>query len=356
MKESKSKIFLIVGLIVIASLVLTGCTGGAMATNNWPGVSADGESVYLANTTLTSLRMADGTVKWQYPEKADAKHLLYSQPVVLEDQVLVGDYGGVLRSINPKTGTLLWTFEDADNRYIASPVVTEDQIFASSMDGTLYALNLNGALQWKFETKSGLWVSPVANGDMVYQSSMDKKLYALKQSDGTLVWEADMGAASVTMPVLAEDASMLYVNTFSNKVIAVNTATGSILWETPTSDTVWSQPFLVDGNLYFGDNAGNVYSLDADNGSVNWTIPLTGAVIAGGVKMADGLVFASENGEVVMLDADGAKIWTRTITGELYSNLVVVEDRLLVPVMKGDQTLVCYDNNGNQVWIYTPSK
>lgn len=356
MKESKRKIFLIVGLIVAASLVLTGCTGGAMATNNWPGVSAVGDTVYLANTSLTSLRMADGTVKWQYPEKADAKHLLYSQPVVLEDQVLVGDYGGVLRSVNPKTGTILWTFEDADNRYIASPVVTEDQIFASSMDGTLYALNLNGALQWKFETKAGLWVSAVANGDMVYQYSMDKKLYALKQSDGTLVWEADMGAASVTMPVLSEDASTLYVNNFSNKVIAVNAATGKILWETPTSDTVWSQPFLVEEALYLGDNTGNVYSLDAGSGKINWTVTLTGAVVSGGVKMPGGLVFASESGEVVMLSAAGTKVWTRTITGELYSNLVVVEDRVIVPVMKGDQTLVCFDNNGNQVWTYTPSK
>lgn len=356
MKESNRKILLVLSLIIIASLALTGCSSGATSTNNWPGVNADSETVYFVNTTLLSLRMADGTVKWQYPEKADAKHLLYSSPVVLEDKILVGDYGGVLRSINPNTGTLLWTFEEADNRYIASPVVTGDQIFAASMDGTLYALNQNGVLQWKFETKAGLWVSPVANGDMVYQSSMDKKLYALKKSDGSLVWEADMGAASVTVPVLSEDASTLYVNTFSNKIIALETATGKVKWETPTNDTVWSQPFLVDGLLYFGDNAGNVYSLDASTGSVKWTITLTGAVISGGVALADGLVFASENGEVVMLSTDGAKVWTRTVTGQLYSNLVAVEDRVLVPVMKGDQLLVCFDSNGNQVWTYTPSK
>ncbi len=355
MKEYKRKLSLILGIIVFASLALTGCTG-AISSNNWPGVSASGDTVYVANQSLFSIRSNDGTLKWQYPEKTDAKHLLFAPPVITEKQILLGDYGGVLRSINPNTGTIIWTFEQAKDRYIASPVVAHDFILAPSMDGTLYALNLNGALQWKFTTGHGLWVSPVANGEVIYQVSMDKKLYALQLQDGSKIWEKELGGASVTNPVLSNDFSTLYVATLGNKMMAVNTASGSLEWEFATSDTVWSQPFLDDGNLYFGDNAGNVYCLDAATGKVNWTTPLGGAVISGGISMSEGLVFASEIGEVVMLSRDGAKMWTRTIDGELYSSLVAVEDRILVAVMKGDQTIVCFDANGNQVWTFQPAK
>ncbi len=355
MKESKRKYILLVSLIIIASLALSGCTGG-VSTNNWPGVNADSETVYFANLSLYSLRMSDGTLKWQYPEKTDAKHMIFGQPVILDDQVLLGDYGGVLRSINPNTGTQSWSFEQAEDRYVASPVVVGDFILAPSFDGTLYALNLNGALQWKFAGEQALWVSPATDGTLVFQPSMDKKLYAIQLSDGAKVWELDLGGASVTSPVLSEDGSLLFISTLANKMLAVNTKSGSVVWEFDTPGTVWSQPLVVDGMLYFGDNSGMVHSLDTATGTKTWAVELGGAVIAGGASLPGGVAYASETGDVVLLSTDGAKVWTRTIDGELYSNLVVVEDHLLVAVMKGDLSLVCFDANGNQVWTYQPAK
>ncbi|MEN6436388.1 MAG: PQQ-binding-like beta-propeller repeat protein [Anaerolineaceae bacterium] len=356
MKESKRKYLLLVGMIIIASLVLSGCAGGGVSMNNWPGVSVQGDTVYLSYQVIYALRVSDGTLKWQYPEKANAKNLLYSPVLALDTQALAGDYGGVLRSINTNTGTQSWTFEQSKTRYIASPITANDNILAPSTDGDLYAMNMNGALQWKFHTSAAIWVSPVSDGTSVYLASMDKKLYALQLKDGEKIWEMDMGAAAMTAPILSEDGSLVYITTLGNKVLAVNAASGSLAWEYATTDAVWSQPFLYEGKLFFGDNDGFVTSLDAATGKKIWSTDMGSPVISGGAILSTGLVFATESGDVISISPEGSKLWTRSVESQVYSNLVVSEDHVLVALTKSSQLLACFDANGNQVWTFTPGK
>jgi outer membrane protein assembly factor BamB len=356
MKEYKRKYLLLAGMIIIASLVLSGCTGGGVSMNSWPGVSVHGDTIYVSNQVLYALRTTDGTLKWQYPEKAAAKNLIYSPVLALDDQVLIGDYGGVLRNINPNTGTQAWAFEESEARYIASSVKAGDLLLAPSTDGNLFALNTNGAIQWTFLAPQAIWVSPVSDGTNVYLASMDKKLYAIQLKDGAKIWEMDMGAVAMVAPVLSEDGSLVYISTLSNKILAVNTASGSKAWEYETTDTVWSQPFLQEGKLYFGDNAGFVTSLDAVKGTKVWSADMGSPVISGGAVLSSGLVFATEGGDLISISPDGSKQWTRTIEGQIYSNLVVNNDQVLVALTKGSQLLICFDANGNQVWTFTPGK
>jgi outer membrane protein assembly factor BamB len=356
MKEFKRKYLLLVGMIIIASLFLSGCASGGVSMNSWPGVSVHGDTIYVSNQVLYALRTTDGTLKWQYPEKASAKNLIYSPALALDDQVLVGDYGGVLRNINPNTGTQAWTFEESDSRYIASPVKAGDLLLAPSTDGNLYALNTNGAIQWTFSPGQAIWTQPVSDGTNVYLTSMDKKLYAIQLNDGAKIWEMDMGAVSMVAPVLSEDGNLVYISTLANKILAVNTVSGSKAWEYETTKAVWSQPFLQDGKLYFGDNAGFVTSLDAVNGSKVWSADMGSPVISGGAALSNGLVFATEGGDVISITPDGSKQWTRTVEGQIYSNLVVNNDQVLIALTKGSQLLICFDANGNQVWTFTPGK
>ena len=71
---------------------------------------------------------------------------------------------------------------------------------------------------------------------------------------------------------------------------------------------------------------------------------------------SEGLVFLTETGDVLLVNFEGVKQWTRSIDGQLYGTPTVGEDRIVVPVVGGEELLVTYDFRGNQVWTFVPPK
>ena len=205
--------------------------------------------------------MADGTQLWRYPEKADGARTFYAAPLVLADQLIVGDYAGTLTSLNLSTGTERWTFKQTKGYWVAAPQVAGDTILAANADGTLYALDLNGGLRWKFSAKNPMWSQPVSDAEKVYQASLDHNLYALNLKDGAKVWAADLGASAVGSPLL--DNNTLYIGTLSNELLAVDAASGKVQWRITTQKAVWAQPAVKDGVVIVGDESGMVYGLAA---------------------------------------------------------------------------------------------
>jgi outer membrane protein assembly factor BamB len=350
----KKKNLVIIFTILLAGILLSACTSGT-GTSSYPGVSVDGDTVYLSNMTIMSIRVSDGGLVWRFPEKTDMKKLFYAAPIKVGDILVAGSYGNTLHGINAATGLEVWSFTGSKGRFIASPLIVNDTILAPCGDYNLYALDLQGKLLWKFTTGQRLWSQPTSDGQYVYLASMDHNLYALNLSDGSELWKVDLGAAMFYSPVLSSDG-LLFISTLSSKTYAIRAENGQIAWQYQTTKPVWSAPVLIEKDLFIGDIGGTVYALDATTGRHNWQMELGGAIIGGGVATPDGLVFTTETGDLVSIKSSGEKIWTRTINGKLYSNLVLAGDRLFVPVMQGDAALVAFDLNGNQLWSFVPPK
>ena len=67
-----------------------------------------------------------------------------------------------------KTGEILWKFKSNGVVY-STPAVYKDIVYAGSCDGFVYALNLDGGLEWKFNTFSRIMnTSLVAVNDAVF--------------------------------------------------------------------------------------------------------------------------------------------------------------------------------------------
>lgn len=302
-----------------------------------------------------AVRLSDGSLAWHFPEKADNRQTFYASPTLVDGQLIAGSYSNVLYSINPNSGALNWEFDQAHGRYVASASAVRDTILAPSADHTLYALDLKGNLRWKFSTGHALWASPWSDGEYVYQPSMDHFLYKLKLADGSLEWKTDLGGAAVSPPVPGNDGQ-IYLGTLTNEVLAVQTSDGSILWRFKTDDAVWSKPVLVENTLYVGDLKGKIYALDAANGSVKWSQEIDGSFVAAPAVNSNGLIFASEDGNLLAVSYEGQKLWTRSISGKLYTSPLVIDGKILVPVTKGEDVLVAFDDNGNQLWKFIPPK
>ncbi len=364
MKSFPIKILL---LLVIGGVLLSSCSGGLVA-NSWPGVTAGKDLVYLSDQGFVfAVKVSDGSMAWRYPaDKADPKINFYAAPALGNTQLVVGDYGTSLYSLDPQNGSGKVIYNKGQGRWVASPLIVNNKILAPSADGNLYAFDLNGNLVWPipFKTQQMIWAQPVSDGTLVYQASMDHKLYALKLSDGSLVWSTDLGGPAISSPARDENG-VLYVGTLASEMLAVDTKTGQILWRHTSPGTIWCTPLVVGNTLYYGDytgkangdSTGKAIALSTKDGSTVWAIDLAGPVTASATSFKDGLIYVMETGDIQALTMDGKKSWSHKINnGKLYSTPAVVGDYLVVPVTQGDSLMVALDANGNEVWSFVMPK
>ncbi len=336
-------------IVVFLTLGLSAC-GAYARSSGWPGLTVeDASTAYLSfNQGVYAVDLAQGTLRWRFPEKPSRSQTFYAPPVLTPDgQLLAASYDHNLYSLNPENGQLLWTFAGATNHYIGAPLVTEDAIYAPNADGGLYALTLQGEQRWVFRSRHALWATPATDGRRLYLPAMDHHLYALHPADGQVIWQVDLGGAMASPPALAD--GVLYVGTFADKVVAVNAEDGTVRWEAATNAWVWSTPLLSQGRLFFGDVSGTFYALNAEDGKTLWSIQPDGPIVGAPAAGDDTLYFTTEQGTLYAVSAeDGTVRWIYAMGVTLQTGPVVAEALLLVAPSQGDQLLVALDAKTGQ--------
>ncbi|NSW53719.1 MAG: PQQ-binding-like beta-propeller repeat protein [Anaerolineae bacterium] len=359
----KKNWYQLLSLLLLGAVLLASCSGSALsAGQSWPNVAADPESgvVYLtAGSILYAVDAESGSLVWTAPEKPNARVSFYAPALVVEDQVIVGDFKSSIHSYNASDGGENWVFEGARDKFIGGATFGNDLLFAPSADYSVYALDLNGDLAFKMKTEQVNWSTPVLDETHVYVTSMDHFLYAFDINTGELEWKTDLLGAVSGSPALLD--GVLYVGTLNREVLAVSTGDGEIIWTASVNDYVWSTPEVWDGMLFIGDAAGTVYALDSENGDQVWSASTGSPITARLTTLGDLLVAVTRDRDVIAFNpVDGSKEWTRSIsdaTGSLHSNPVVVGDLIIIPLTQGsDQLMAAYDANGNAVWNFLPEK
>ncbi|HZW02922.1 MAG TPA: PQQ-binding-like beta-propeller repeat protein [Anaerolineaceae bacterium] len=341
-------------LVALLAILLSGC-GTALAATSWPGVTASEDTVYVAYANrVFAINGDNGTAKWQYPQE-NGRQTFFAVPALSNGQVIVGDYSNVLVGLDASTGVEQWRFTGARGRWIGSAVVVDDLILAPNGDYNLYALNTNGQEQWRFHTDQALWAQPLSDGETVYQASMDHFLYAIDITNGQEIWSTDMGGALVYSPVMDEQG-VLYAATLLDEVLAIDPQGGEILWRQKYDTTLWTQPAVHEGALYFGDLSGNIYALSTADGSQLWTKNLGEGVSVTGSPtiIEDGVVFATEDNGLQAYSLDGSQVlWSFAVNGKLYNGPVIMDGRLVVGLTGADHLLVALNQSGSEVWKFT---
>jgi len=356
----KTKILYYSFALFLLMIVLSGCASG-MTPSSWAGVSTDGPTAYVALAShVYAVQVSNGVEQWRYPAKADAKISFYAAPTITPDgQLIVGGYNRVLYSLSPKNGSVNWTFEGAKDRWIGSAAIGNGMIFAPSTDYNLYALDMKGKLLWKYTAGQALWSQPVVDTKRVYFGSLDHFVYALDMTTSKpdkAAWSTKLDGSILGSLTLGKDG-ILYAGTLGGSIYALDSATGKIKWQHSLSSWIWSGP-TVDGsgNLFASDQAGKMFSLAADSGKENWSVQPDGPILGSPLVLENSIVFGTESGSLVSVGFDNKTLWTKTITGKLYGTPVLAGTSILVAPLGGDATLIAFDQNGVQQWVYTPAK
>ncbi len=354
----KHNLHILVLLFVAGSLLLSACSGSVIGASSWPGLTADGETAYLASASrIFAVNVKDGTLKWSYPDMtAKTKLQFFASPSLENGTVIAGDFGHSLYGLAKDTGLLQWQFDGAKNRWVASPLVIGDTIVAPNADRHIYGLDIRGVQKWVFATKESNWSQPATDGKLAFVPSMDHYVYALDAATGNLVWSVDAGGAIPSNAVYLQDSKAVVVGTLASELLALSAADGKELWRAKTDGSIWSYPVLYEGALYLGDYAGNAYKIDPATGEIAWKKPLGSIITGAPVATSEGVVFNTSAGLLTMLDAESNQ-GSRVETGvKLNSTPVLAGDKIIVPLTKDDILLEAYDLKGAKVWSFTLPK
>jgi outer membrane protein assembly factor BamB len=346
--------------LLVMTILLSGCASG-MTPSAWAGISTDGTTAYVSLAShVYAVQVSNGVELWRYPTKADARITFFAPPSLTPDgQLIIGGYNRILYSLSPADGTVNWSFDGARDRWIGSVAVGNEMIFAPSSDYNLYALDMKGKMLWSYTTGQALWSQPVVDSKRVYFGSLDQNIYALdmtRSKPGKAAWITKLDGAILGSLTLGEDG-VLYAGTLGGSIYSLDSATGKIKWKKQLSSWIWSGPVPnSNGSLFAGDQAGKMFSLKTASGKENWSVQPDGPILGSPLLLEKSIVFGTESGSLVNVDFENKTIWSKAVTGKLYSTPVLAGSSILVAPLEGDATLIAFDLNGIQQWVYTPAK
>lgn len=216
-----------------------------------------------------AVQVENGQTLWTYPLKAEG----IARPTVKAGVVYVLGGNNVVHALNAKTGKLVWLYNrrEAGNISIrggSQPLVVDDKVLVGFSDGSLVALNKSsGSVLWEVNINRNkrfrdVDAAPVLEGDTIFISSYDGALYALSKSDGRILWTVEEGGYD---EVLVQGNTVFYSST-SGKTMALDKGSGKIIWSRDNPKGTATAPSIYKGVLIVGEMEGALRFHDARTG------------------------------------------------------------------------------------------
>ncbi|MFQ5921885.1 MAG: PQQ-binding-like beta-propeller repeat protein [Anaerolineales bacterium] len=360
---------LVIPLLIGSAFVLSACAGaGFRSATSWPGLSSDGETIYMAfNQAVYAIDANNGNLRWSYPAEPQSDRTFFAPPTVTEDGILyVGDFANGIVALSASNGAVEWgpiQLGEGGGRIVGGPTVAGDLLLVPSGDGRLYARDISdGSAVWSFPAEfhepleESIWSAPVVDGARVYFTSMDHNVYSVDLAQGGQLWIAsrELGGAIADSPVLVD--GMVLAGTFGHELIALDKDRGREAWIFDAGQWIWGSPAVEDGVAYFGDLAGQLHAVDVRSGSEIWKETLSSRISASPVLSEDRIFIAAESGTLFAREiSTNRDLWSVLLDGNLHTDPLVLGDMVIVATNGGDPLLCAFDvERGTERWSFTP--
>ena len=349
-----------------------------------PETTKEGEKVVCADA-------ATGKILWEnihnlFLTDAPAERVGWSSVVgdPATGYIYLQGLCGVCKCINGETGKTIWEHSLSEEYGILStyggrtnfPIVFEDLVIVSGvMTGwDDYAIPAHRYVAFNKTTGEAIWIqtTKVRPEDTTYSTPFltvidgqaaivagagDGSIYAIQPRTGKIIWRFDASTRGINTPPIvidgvvygghaeqmANDPSTLGA-IFAFKASGSGDITNSkenLLWMVPRVAIGRSAPLLVDGRLYYIDDAAQMSIVDAKKGKEVGKFKL-GRIMFGSSVYGDGKIFVGEIGKFYILEpksAKGVKVLSQVrFSCEMIASPIISHGRVYIPTM---DTLYC---------------
>jgi MYXO-CTERM domain-containing protein len=270
--------------------------------------------------------------------RAIGGHLRGGSPVLAAGKLYVpvvdpagGERGGVV-ALDALTGEVRWEARLGRSVHNA-PAVAGNLVVVSAEDGVVHALAADtGVERWAVALSTtapaiaaSLFASPTIVDGIVYVGVVGN-FAAIDATTGAVMWQVDpapTGHVDATYSSVAiEDRVVVGLFGYGAAVglSAFDVASGSSLWKQSGELSVGSaiSPIIIDGRVYGGDGASDIYAADLRTGEVAWQVKLDDSggqwsyLIGATPAIAGGRIFVPTHADRLFAlgQSDGATLWT----------------------------------------------
>ena len=228
---------------------------------------------------MVALSAADGAKQWAYQASAaDTSVLGLPSPAFADGLLVAGFGGGDLICLRAATGAVSWTDSLASIRGRTSlvdlsaihgmPVIAEGRVYVAGLGGLLVSLDLrSGRRLWERDIASDQ--TPWLAGAWLFVLDTEQTMVAVNRDDGEIAWltqlpkwkdeEKQEDPIRWLGPTLAGDR--LIVAGSSSEALAVSPYTGKILGRQPLTGAASVPPVAADGTVFVICDDGNMIAL-----------------------------------------------------------------------------------------------
>lgn len=330
---------------------------------------------------VVCLRADDGAVIWDRPvfEPVPAYFQQAAEPCVVAESVLIAAADGSISVLDCASGELrartttpgplrsrpvvVWgaaSGSGSGGAGVGGRAAAEDQakVVCATLDGGLIALDA-ATLSPLWEQQLGEWMitAPLTAGTLpatgagtapstalapaavVLVITNDMTLHAINADDGSPRWSAPMVDYPEdwvafdefqASPQVDRDSDTVWVATPGRMVQAHRASDGSLRWRREFAGELPTDPVVIDGRLYVGQQGGTdeFFCLDAGSGETLWSQHIGRAwAAANGIPGENTIYVAGAEGNAWALEAGtGHIIWRASLGADLYVAPVIADD------------------------------
>jgi outer membrane protein assembly factor BamB len=201
--------------------------------------------------------------------------------------------GGELDAYDTSTGRLRWRRQLGPTE--SSPLVVDDEVIVGDWNGDVWALSTrDGRTLWRTHTRGAVKGSVAFGGGRLFIGNYAGQVLALAPRTGNVLWQSGGHGSFYSSPAVAY--GRVFIGSLDDGVYAFGATTGHLLWSRPTGGYVYASPAVFDKLVLVGSYDHRFYALDAGTGEVRWHFD-AGDRISGAASVVDGLVYVSTFGE-----------------------------------------------------------
>ncbi len=179
----------------------------------------------------------------------------YSSPVLVGENVVLGNLDGYVYAVNAQTGAFAWRFKtdgaDAKKGVTSTVVETADALVFGANDSNVYAISKDGkSVKWKFKTGDEVNATATLDSDgNIYIGGVDQLFYSL-DATGKERWRFQLKGPAMGRGALVDNLVVFGGGAGDNSIYAVDRSNGKLFWSTLTNGKVETD-VVAEGNRIY---------------------------------------------------------------------------------------------------------
>ncbi|MEZ5337961.1 MAG: PKD domain-containing protein [bacterium] len=174
-------------------------------------------------------------------------------------------------------------------------------------------------------------------------------LVSLNPTDGSVIFNDDLGGIIRSTPALAADGSICFTN-LSGNLICLN-PDGSVRWLYETAGLISSSPLVgPDGAIYFGSRDNKLHAVEPD-GTQRWAFTAGDRVNSSPAMSPEGTLYVgSLDGFLYAINPDGSQQWAFDTEGEIDRSSPAIAADGTIYIVSSNLQLHAVTPQGTKLW------